>query len=229
MFKTDDDYVFDVPVIDSTTIDYKIQSNDIISFEVYTNEGAMMLEFTTSGVEPSNYRLGLGFQYTVDSQGMVEFPVIGNQVIQGMTVREAQDFIEDLYEPQFNGPYVVMKVLNRRAIVFTSPAGSAKVINLTNEGVSVIEAIALAGGLGDNGDAADIKIIRKINNTQEVYKIDLSQIEGIKYANLAVEAGDIIYVQQTRQLGKAIFQEVQPYIAIFSAISLAVAVAMRAL
>jgi polysaccharide biosynthesis/export protein len=229
MFKTPEDYTFDVPAIDSSSIDYKIQPNDIISFEVYTNEGAMMLEFTTSGVEPSGYRMGVGFQYTVDSQGQVEFPVIGLQKISGMTVGQAQDFVEDSYEYQFNGPYVVMKVLNRRAIVFTSPAGSGTVIDLANQGISVIEAIALAGGLGDNGDASDIKIIRKVGTKQEVYLVDLSKIEGIKYANMAVEAGDIIYVQQTRQLGKEIVQDVQPYVALLSALSLALAVALRVL
>lgn len=227
MFKTPEDYVFDIPEIDSTSIDYRIQQHDIILFEVYTNEGAMMLEFTTSGVESSGYKLGVGFQYTVDSQGMVEFPVIGKKVITGLTVQEAQDFIEDAYEFQFNGPYVVLKVMNRRAIMFTSPAGSGKVIDLSNEGISVIEALALAGGSGNNGDVSDIKIIRSVGNEQEVYKIDLSTIDGIKYSNMAVEAGDIIYVQQTRQLGGQIVQDIQPYLALVSSITLAFAVFSR--
>lgn len=227
MFRTPEEYVYDVPAIDSTTIDYRIQPNDIILFEVYTNEGAMMLEFTTSGVESSGYKVGVGFQYTVDSQGMVEFPVIGKKVITGLTVQEAQDFIEDSYEFQFNGPYVVLKVMNRRAIMFTSPAGNGKVIDLRNEGISIIEALALAGGPGNNGDVSDIKVIRKVGGKQEVYLIDLSTIDGIKYANMAVEAGDIIYVQQTRQLGGEIVQDVQPYIALLSSVTLAIALFSR--
>jgi|694.fasta_scaffold07452_6 polysaccharide export outer membrane protein len=223
MFKTPEDYVFDVPVIDSSTIEYRIQPNDIILFEVYTNEGAMMLEFTTSGVESSGYKLGVGFQYTVDSQGMVEFPVIGKKVITGMTVQEAQDFIEDSYEFQFNGPYVVLKVMNRRAILFTSPAGNGKVVDLTNEGISIIEVLALGGGPGNNGDVSDIKVIRKVDGKQQVYHIDLSTIDGIRYANMAVEAGDIIYVQQTRQLGGEIVQDIQPYFLLVSSITLALA------
>jgi polysaccharide export outer membrane protein len=227
MFKTPEDYVFDIPAIDSTTIDYRIQPNDIILFEVYTNEGAMMLEFTTSGTGSTGYQVGVGFQYTVDSQGMVEFPVIGKKMISGKTVQEAQDFIEDSYEFQFNGPYVVLKVLNRRAIVFTAPAGTGKVIDLSNEGISVVEALALAGGSGNNGDVSNIKVIRKVENQQEVYQIDLSKIEGIKYANMAVEAGDIIYVQQTRQLGGQIVQDIQPYLALLTSVTLAFAVFSR--
>lgn len=221
MFKTDEDYVFDVPVIDSSSIDYKIQTNDVISFDLFTNDGAIMLEYTTSSVEAPRYAVGNSFQFTVNAQGFVEFPVIGMKEIVGMTIAEAQDFLEAEFDSQFNDPYVIVKVLNRRAIVFTAPAGSGSVIVLQNQGISIIEAIAMAGGLGKNGRADDIKVIRKVGKEQEVYHIDLSKIDGIKYANMSVEAGDIIYVQQTRQLGKEITTDIQPYVAIISAFSLA--------
>ena len=144
-----------------------------------------------------------------------------------MTVQEAQDFLESEYFYLFNGPYAILKVLNRRAIVFTSPAGNAQVINLESQGISIIEAIALAGGGGKNGNAADIKVIRKVGNKQEVYHLDLSKIEGIRYANMSVEAGDIIYIQQTRQLGREITSDVQPYVTIISAFSIAFGVFSR--
>ncbi len=229
MFKTDEDYVFDIPVIDSSSIDYRVQPNDVISFDLYTNEGAMMLEFTTSGSESPKYGVTTSFTYTVNSQGLVEFPVIGMQKISGMTLQEAQDFLENAYFYQFNGPYAVLKVLNRRAIVFKAPAGTGQVIELQNQGISIIEAIALAGGGGKNGDASDIKIIRKVGEKQEVYHLDLSKIDGIRYANMSVEAGDIIYIQPTRQLGKEITTDIQPYVTILSAFAIVIGVFTRVL
>ncbi len=220
LFQTDEDYVFDIPVIDSSSIDYRVQANDVISFDLYTNEGAMMLEFTTSGSETPKYGTSSTFTYTVNSLGYVEFPVIGLKKISGMTLLQTQDFLEAEYNYQFNGPYAIVKVLNRRAIVFTAPAGNGQVINLENQGISIIEAIALAGGGGKNGNVGNIKVIRKIENVQEVYHIDLSKIDGIKYANMSVEAGDIIYVQPTKQLGREITSDIQPYVSILSGISL---------
>jgi polysaccharide export outer membrane protein len=227
LFRTDEDFVFDVPVIDSTSIDYTIQPNDVISFDLYTNEGAMMLEFTTSAAESPKYALSTSFTYTVNSQGQVEFPVIGMRKISGMTLREVQDFLEAEYNYQFNNPYAIVKVLNRRALVFNAPVGNGQVINLANQGISIIEAIALAGGGGKNGDVSNIKVIRKVEGKQQVYHIDLSRIEGIKYANMSVEAGDIIYIQPTRQLGKEITSDIQPYVTIISALSIAYGVFAR--
>lgn len=224
LFKTPEDYDFDVPVIDSSSIDYTVQPNDVISFDLFTNEGAMMLEFTTSGVEAPRYATTSSFTFTVNSQGFVEFPVIGMNKITGYTIKEAQDLLEGLYESQFNKPYVIVKVLNRRAIVFNSPPGSGTVIQLEHQGISVIEAIAKAGGGGKNGDVSNIKLIRRVGTEQQVYFIDLSKIEGIKYANMSVESGDIIYIQPTRQLGKEITSDIQPYVSIVSALSLAYAV-----
>ncbi|MBL0316278.1 MAG: polysaccharide biosynthesis/export family protein [Flavobacteriales bacterium] len=227
LFKTDEDFVFDVPVIDSSSIDYKIQPHDELSFDLYTNDGAMMLEFTTSSAESPKYGISTSFTYKVNSAGNVEFPVIGERFIAGLTVQQAQDFLEEQYTYQFNKPYAVMKVLNRRAIVFNAPAGNGTVIPLDNEGMSIIEAIAIAGGGGKNGDVSNIKVIRKVAQKQEVYHIDLSTIDGIKYANMSVEAGDIIYVTPTRQLGREIIADVQPYVTIMSGLSIVYGVFSR--
>jgi polysaccharide export outer membrane protein len=227
LFKTDEDYVFDVPVIDSSSIDYRIQIHDELSFDLYTNEGAMMLEFTTSSAESPKYGVTSSFTYLVNSKGYVEFPVIGERKIVGMTIREAQEFLEEAFTYQFNRPYAVMKVLNRRAMVFNAPVGSGVVITLNYEGISIIEAIALAGGGGKNGDVSNIKVIRRVEQKQEVYHIDLSTIDGIKYANMSVEAGDIIYVQPTRQLGREIITDVQPYVTLMSSIAIVYGVFAR--
>jgi polysaccharide export outer membrane protein len=81
-------------------------------------------------------------------------------------------------------------------MVFSNPAGSGSVVKLGTESVSVIEAIAQAGGIGSDSKANDIKLFRNDGSGKRlVYHIDLSTIEGIKYANMSVESGDIIYVQ----------------------------------
>ena len=138
MFQAPKDFVYDVPVIDSSSIDYKIQPNDIISFEIFTNEGALMLEVSTSSAETQSAVRTANIEYVVSSQGFVEFPIIGLQKVSGYNISEAQQFIEDLYAHQFNRPYVQLKVLNRRAMIFTSPAGSGSVLELENVSISVV-------------------------------------------------------------------------------------------
>ena len=48
MFRTPEDFAFDIPAIDSTSSDYRIRGNELISFDLYTADGAKVLEPTTS-------------------------------------------------------------------------------------------------------------------------------------------------------------------------------------
>jgi polysaccharide export outer membrane protein len=215
MFQTPKEFVFDVPEIDSSSIDYTIQPNDIISFNIFTNEGAVMLESSTSTVEASTVGGSTGLNYVVDSRGFVEFPIIGMQKISGMTLAAAQKFVEELYNPQFNRPYVQLKVVNRRIVVFTNPAGSGAVLKLGTESISVIEAIAQAGGVGADAKADEIKLFRNDGTGKRmVYHIDLSTIDGIKYANMSVESGDIIYVESRKLIARGLALEVRSWLSL---------------
>jgi len=228
MFQTPKDYVFDVPVIDSSSIDYRIQPNDVISFEIYTNEGALMLEVSTSSVDAQSGVRDANIEYLVNSQGYVEFPSIGMHKVSGLSIAEAQDYIEDLYTPQFNRPYVMLEVMNRRAIIFTSPAGNGSVLQLGKESISVIEALASSGGIGQNGKADDIKLIRKLENGERmIYHLDLSTIEGVRYADMSVEAGDIIYVEARTRVGQQIAADVRTYTFLLSGIFLLLTLPQR--
>ena len=228
MFKTPKDFVFDVPVIDSSSIDYRIQPNDVISFEIYTNEGALMLEASTSSVDAQSGVRAANIEYLVNSQGFVEFPSIGMHKVSGLSIAEAQNYIEDLYTPQFNRPFVQLKVLNRRAIVFTSPAGSGSVLQLGKESISVVEALAKSGGLGQYGKADDIKLIRKVESGERmVYHIDLSTIEGLRYADMSVEAGDIIYVQPRTRISQQLSAEARSWTFLITGIIALIAIPQR--
>ena len=228
LFKPPKDFVFDVPVIDSSSIDYRIQPNDVISFEIYTNEGAIMLEGSTSSVDGNAAAREANIRYLVNSQGFVEFPIIGLNKLSGLTIAEAQKYIEDLYTPQFNRPYVQLKVLNRRAIVFTSPAGNGSVLQLEEQSISVVEALAKSGGIGQYGKADDIKLIRKLEGGERlIYHIDLSTIDGLRYADMAVEAGDIIYVQPRTRISQQLSAEARSWTFLITGIIALIAIPQR--
>ena len=81
------------------------------------------------------------------------------------------------------------------------------VVRIQNEYTTVIEALAMAGGISDRGKAHKIKVLRGNLNNPEVYKLDLSTVEGMKEANLIyVRANDIIYVEPSYFAGKQILQ-----------------------
>jgi polysaccharide export outer membrane protein len=135
-----------------------------------------------------------------------------------MTIKEAEKHLESLYAQYYVDPYVQLGVINRRVVVFPGAGGDAKVITLLNNNTTLLETLALAGGLSKRGKAKRIKLIRTVDGKREVYLIDLSDIEGLKLADIIVQANDIIYVEPVPEIAREILQEVTPILSLISSI-----------
>ncbi len=74
-----------------------------------------------------------------------------------------------------------------------------------------MEALALAGGISEDGKAYKIKLIRNTPGKKpEVYLMDLSKISGLSAANTQVQAYDIIYVEPRYRPIRTISNEIAP-------------------
>jgi polysaccharide export outer membrane protein len=80
----------------------------------------------------------------------------------------------------------------------------------------VLEAIALAGGIRERGNAAKVKIIRAKNGVNEVYRLNLSTIEGVESAKMIVQAGDIIYVEPVPQITNEFVKDIAPLVTLIT-------------
>jgi polysaccharide export outer membrane protein len=79
-----------------------------------------------------------------------------------------------------------------------------------------LEALALAGGIGDNGKAKKIKLVRGNPKDPEIYLIDLSTIEGMKQADFIVRANDVIYVEPRKSVAREFTADFAPLISLIS-------------
>ena len=114
---------------------------------------------------------------------------------------------------------MLVKVLNRRVLVFPGEGGAGKVVTLTNDNTTLIEALALAGGISQYGIAKRIKLIRGDSRNPQVSIIDLSTIDGMKASNLLLQANDIIYVEPRKRVSQGVLAEIAPIVGIFSGIA----------
>jgi len=203
---------------DSTNAaDYRISANDIIEFSLFSNDGFKLVDLTSLNANnPNSFRIQNGTEYLVESSGEVKLPVLGKIKISGLTLRDAQILLEEKYASYYIRPYVMIKIINKRVIIFPGSAGDARVIPLLNNNTTLIEGIALAGGLADDGKAKMIKLIRENKGEREIYLIDLSVISGIKQASMVLQANDIIYVEPRRRYAIRFLQEAAPVISIVS-------------
>lgn len=209
MLKTPKDFTYDKFNDSLYTGEYRIANNDFIQYKVLTNNGYKLINLS-GDVGSSNFRTDL--DVTVESDGTIKLPLLGRVKVSGLTIKEAERLVETRYDSLYVNPYVTMKVINRRVIIFPGNGGVARVITLTNNNTTVMEAIATAGGVVEDGKAYKVKLIRNTVNKEKpmVFLMDLSEITGVKDANSVVQSGDIIYVEPRYRPLVQLSREVTP-------------------
>ena len=102
----------------------------------------------------------LSGEFTVDGQGMVSLPLIGNVKVGGLTVRQAEKKVVGELKPDYlKNPRVSIEVLNYRPFYIIGEVkkpGSYPYVS----GMTVINAVALGGGFTYRARENDLLIIR---------------------------------------------------------------------
>ncbi|MBS1581172.1 MAG: polysaccharide biosynthesis/export family protein [Bacteroidetes bacterium] len=215
MFKTPVDYAFD-QVKDTLERQFKIQANDVVTFRLFANDGFKMIDLVDDATSLRNVSR-MTFNYPVDSDGKAKLPLLGLVQLSGLTVRQAEMMLEEQYTAYYNRPFVLLTVNNRRVVVFPGGGGNAKVVPLENNNTTLMEVIASVGGLSDRGDARKIKLFRKQpGRPREVFQFNMSDIDGLKYADIVMQADDIVYVQPNPEIARQLLQDLTPIVTLLT-------------
>ena len=217
MFKVPkSDLVYGDSIPMSPKEDYKISIDDKITFQMYTNDGEVLLQGNV-GVEKKvggdDTRV---IEYLVKRDGSIELPKIHNVKVEGLSVTECEDLLEGMYAREYQDPFIQVQITNQRVVVFPGNGSDAKVILLENNNTTLMEALAQAGGITERGRANTVKLMRRVDGVRKVYVLDLSVIEGLKYVDMIVQANDYIYVEPDPQVTKEVVKEIAPVVSIIS-------------
>lgn len=198
---------------------YRIQKNDFLRLDVYTNKGERIVDPNNELINGANQGQIPGqedFLYLVQEDGFCKFPIIGKVNLMGMTIDQAEKRLEDEYNAFYKDSFVKLQFQNKRVILLGATGG--QVITLRNENTSLVEVLAQSGGIQLGSKAQNIKIIRGDLNKPEVYAIDLSTIEGMKSSIIRVQPGDVIYVEPWRRVWLESIRDIAPVLSLVTSI-----------
>lgn len=174
--------------------DYVIQKNDLLYIDVFSNNGEKIIdpnpELSNNGAQNANIERP---QYLIAFDGKAKLPMINEVSLEGLSLRQAEIFVQNEYAKFFKDPYVNMEFVNKRAILLGATGG--QVIPMLNQNMRLTEILALGKGLDNNAKAQNIRILRG----KEVFQVDLSTLEGYQQGNILIQPGDIIYVEPVRK------------------------------
>lgn len=143
---------------------------------------------------------GLRFQsYLVDSQGNINFPVVGTIKLGGLTKSEAVAKLKTEIERYLKNPIINMRINNYKITVLGEVVKPGEYPVVT-ERVTLPEALAMAGDLTIYGNRKNVLLIREINGVKTSTQIDLTSADVINSEYYYLSQNDFIYVQpnQTR-------------------------------
>jgi polysaccharide export outer membrane protein len=214
MLKTPRDFVFDTPP-EIPQEEYIISPHDILKFKLYSNNGFIIIDLA-SGTKSNNSSFGQTISYTVDHDGVTSLPILGDVKISENTIREAITLLEEKYSAFYVDPFIQLEVINKRVVVFPGTGSDAQVVTIENNSTKLIEVLGFVGGISTKGKAARIKILRETKEKREIYLVDLSTIDGIKDADMIVQANDIIYVEPVADIAREVISDISPIISLLS-------------
>ncbi|XOV91990.1 MAG: polysaccharide biosynthesis/export family protein [Bacteroidota bacterium] len=205
--------------VNEATTNYRLRPDDRIQLEVFTNEGERLIDPNFELMEQQNNQMMQNrtrYQYLIQSDGTVKLPMVGKKNLTGLTIDEAEKILEQDYQTHYVDPFVKLTVLNRRVIVLGANGG--QVIPIQNENTSLVEVLALYGGLNLGAKAQNIKLIRGDLSNPEVFQIDLSSVTGMRSSVVAVESEDIIYVEPWRRPWLESLRDVTPILGLTTSV-----------
>lgn len=135
--------------------------------------------------------------YTVDSKGNIDFPVLGEIHIAGMTREEVAGYIKKELQSHdlIKDPVVTVEYMNLSISVMGEVNHPGRYY-IDKDNYSVLDALSQAGDLTINGKRDKVLILRNEEGKQRVYGINLCSAEHL-YTSPAyyLQQNDVVYVE----------------------------------
>ena len=178
----------------------RFRPGDKLSIFVHSRDEQLMELFNISGRNGTSNTMSAGGQnyapYTVDDNGMIDFPVIGSIKIEGFTRDEVAKYVKNqlINNSLCKDPVVTVAFYNMTFSVLGNAGAGVKQIN--KDRITLMEAIAMASDLQIDGLRKNVLVMRQEGDKQIPYRVDLTSANSI-YNSPAyyIHQNDVIYVE----------------------------------
>jgi polysaccharide export outer membrane protein len=134
--------------------------------------------------------------YRVDSNGDIRFPTIGKLHVEGMTRNQLSDYLTNYLSSKgyIADPIVNVSFTGAHYSVLGEVNGPG-VIPMTQDRVTIFEALASAHDLTIFGERDKVQLLREENGEQKVISLNLKDPQIISSPYYFIKNGDVIYVE----------------------------------
>lgn len=189
--KTDDPvYIVNGADTSKTVYRHRIKIGDRLTIRFLNNYdiGTAAQKSATAGAEATQGANNAGYLVNYDST--VILPLLGRINLVGLTRLEASAKLELEYSKYIVNPIIDLNIASLGVTILGEIDEPGKYY-VDKENTTLVDVIALAGGIKDSGKKKNIKIIRGT----EVIIINLKKVEALESQVLTMHDNDIVYIE----------------------------------
>ena len=185
--------------------DITVQPKDQISILVSSKDPQLAALFNLPRVQ---YRVGGSdlqnnngevAGYTLDTEGYIDFPVLGRLYVAGMTKSEIASYIKKrlMDENLINDPVVTVEFMNLYYSILGEVNSPGKYM-ITKDQITLLEAISMAGDLTIYGKRDAVFVVREEDGQRVTHWVDLRTQDLFHSPIYYLKQNDVIYVQPNK-------------------------------
>jgi polysaccharide biosynthesis/export protein len=177
-----------------------LQNDDLLSIIVAAEQPEATLPFNLPQIQ-GNYQINENQDgiktYLVDSNGFIDFPVIGKIKLAGLTRSQAVTKLETEIKEYVTKPIINLRILNYKISVLgeVNRPGNFKI---SSERITLLEALSLAGDLTIYGRRNNVLLIREVNGVKSFNRIDITQADFLNSPYYYLAQNDVIVVEPNK-------------------------------
>ena len=184
-----------------TIFEAPIQKNDILSIAiggsnpedlVTLNSGSGIIPGSTAGSSSSS-----SVGYLVESDGKIQLPFLGRVQAEGLTRLQLEDTLTSMFKDYTKNPVVNVKFSNYGFSILGEVNRPGR-FDISNERMTILEAIGMAGDLTLLGKRENILVIREVNGKRTFGRLDLLSKDIFKSPYFYLKTNDVVYVEPVR-------------------------------
>ena len=139
--------------------------------------------------------------YRVDPDGNVNFPVLGKIKIAGLNRTQATNMLQEKLTDYIKDPIVDIETVNYRITVLGEVARPGT-FTATNERITLVEAISLAGDLTIYGERENVLVIQDYDGKKTYTRVNLKSNDLFNSPVYYLSQNDVVYVEPNKTRAK---------------------------
>lgn len=134
-----------------------------------------------------------GPTYVVDSEGNIDFPIIGRLSTTGKTIEEFRHELREQITRYIINPTVNIRLANYKVTVLGEVTRPGQYV-IPDGSSTLLNALGLAGDLTMYGKRDDVLVVRSVNGEITKERINLTDASFINSPYYHLKQGDVIYI-----------------------------------